>query len=441
MNLQPYPTPFSPRQLARSAASLGLQSMMGPQGRVLFNVARAGYRAVRAARTANRATTQRTASSRASGTMAVTGYGGYIRKRRAKRRKYKKPKTSATKQLSKGFVLNNEVYGKINDPDCVYVGHSTYDTVQIPYVIAAGLLRKLFKKCGFDADSPTQEIPITNIADSRNAKVKWTILAADGTATTQEYILPDNASIKSIAEVSTTGQSLSGTIGELLNGINHQQLERIGLYQIVDQTVTDQDMLKAELNLKREIIDMVVSSVMTVSNRTKGADSGGSLENEVDSQPLEGYLYSFYGGSPRIKIMGIPKLDHGTNNGIILHRAAQLGSFFNEPPVQKTFSNCKVATPLKLQPGTMKRSKLYQRWRGYLNNVLDRLRVETTNTIISGVPGKCEIVALEESLNTGSLNLITCAYQIERRWMCNFITPPMTPMLADYKTANINNLT
>lgn len=377
--------------------------------------------------------------------------------------RFKKPRRAVagkfTKYLNYGYGTNVEVHGKVNDTDVVYIGASAFDQQHMYKIIVAALLRKLFKKAGHLAGSPIQELPLSAYNDSGSGngsnagfKLAWVFKSIDGTNTLGEYFLPNDASISSTA----ANCGLITYLNDIMSGTEMRKLDRIALYQadfrittnLPDNLVNDNDRqwrLAAELDMGREVIELYSYFTLTVQNRTKGADTADTESDTVDNQPLHGKLFTF-NGLPKLKTTGYEALEKVSALGIITTKSADLGNgqIYREPPVAKNFSNCVKQSKVLLNPGIIKSHSMTKTWRGYFNNVIFQWRaaygISNGQIQFGSVIGPSCLIALEESLNSGSSNLITCTYEVDRKIGCMFVTARQPAMIADYVSAQQNNL-
>jgi len=339
-----------------------------------------------------------------------------------------------------GYVVAQEVYGSTSDADCVYVGHSTYNSDAIGNAIASAVLRRLLRKIGFDPDEPSQEIPFNSYNDSSGFELRWNHISADGSITAEVYAIPNNTTLATLVTASGFGTRVTERFNKD-DGFTRYDFDRIALYSLDGTT----GRLAAEINLKREHIEVEVVSTLTVQNRTKPATGTATTTDAVDNQPLKGILYSCNSGVPTIATMGNSGLEQSNINGVILQQAVDLSpaTYFREPPPAKLFTNCKRSVRVAMEPGDIKRTSLHWRVSGMFNTVIETKMTNiasTTGTIqVRKAPGKCEFMALEERLETGSSNLITISYECEKRYCARSWPGKMTAMLPLFSKLQMDN--
>jgi len=367
---------------------------------------------------------------------------GYYRGRFPKpRRSHGVVDRMVAKYSSKGYTSCAEIYGTASDPDCVYVGHSTYQTDQMAIAIVGALLRSLLKKAGFDPDTPDQEIPFNSYNDSSGFELRYNTIDTDGATTANVYAIPNNTTLQTL--IGNSG--LFGLVAGRMNkddGFSRYDLERIALYSLDGTT----GRLAAEINVQREHVELEVTSTLVVQNRTKPATGSSTSTDVVDNQPLKGILYGIHNGMPTLATMGSDGLDGMNQNGVLLQQASDLSpaQYFKEPPPPKLFTNCKKWVHVELEPGSMKRTSLHFRVSGTFNTVIQQKLTNQSSTVgppvnLKRAPGKCELFALEERLETGSLNLITVAYECEKRFCARTWQGRKASMLPFFSQTVLNN--
>lgn len=349
-----------------------------------------------------------------------------------------------TKYLSAGYLANSEVFGRVADADCVYIGHSTFDRTQVARAVAAATLRKLLKKCGFDPDQPQQEIPIRDYGDSRGAQLRWARIESTGLPVIVTYTFVDGETLQSLIINSGMATQISDCM-EMVDGSVRGSFDRVSLYTNDTANTGSTWSLAGELNLRDEVLDIFVQSTLTVQNRTKSGTVDTVAAETVDNQPLRGRLYDMIGGVPQTKEMGANGLNRVPANGILLQQSVDLSpaAYFKEPPMPKIFSNCYKSSNITLEPGMIRKTVLTSQWRGYFNHlVCHRLTVRQVPFLgqMNYAPGKCQLIALEERLNSGSTNPITVSYEADRKFAAMLITSRRPCMLGHYEDAQVDNV-
>jgi len=369
--------------------------------------------------------------------------GKYGNKRFAK--PSKKFSSPLTKYQAQGIVFNKETYGKVVSPDCVYIGHSTYDQEQISTTICLAILRKLFKKAGYDVTSTKETLPLKDdITTSEGFKFQIVVENIETGVITNydlETVVADTLETIATRSFIATGFSFFDYINNVMkqdNAVNFTIINHCILYSKDRYGSSGGDSnyrLASSMNMKNEVMVLHSRSTLIVQNVTVGAISSNSDDTAVDAQPLKGYLYQFAGGCPSSKQRGNYGISRLGNSGLILHRAQDLipAEDFKEPPIPALFNNCYKASNIILEPGSLKKAEVISNWRGYFNNILFGSLTTKRGPFLSfNTPGKSQMVSLEEALNTGSSNLITTTYQCEKTVGVYFITGPKPTCVAKH---------
>ena len=379
--------------------------------------------------------------SKAYSGMSTGSYSGKFKKVSRKVGPYQKKKEVSQ---ALGFVINKEIYGKIADPDCVYLGHSTYDLDTIAFCITSALLRKLFKIAGYNVTSGDEAMSLESYTagsgSSAGFTLVWTIERGDGTVDTFTYNLVTGSTLNSV--VSSSG--LATKITQMMENAGGSRpdlgtFENLWLYRN-----TGERFLVAHIALKNEIVSIWAKSTLTIQNRTKSADSGSSETNQIDSVPCKGLRYKFRGAVMHSKQQDNIHLSRMIRNGLLLHRASELNpsSVFKEPPAAKEWNNCIGSSYERLDPGSIKKGTVFFQKSGYLNSLLSSMagKMGSTGTDVVYAPGSSELYALEEVVNTGSSNNLTLQYEREFTTGCITRKGKLPICLASFSDQNINNL-
>lgn len=378
--------------------------------------------------------------------VSTATYAGMFAKPKAKQQRLL---ANQTDYLTNGYMLTEEIHGRINDSECVYIGHSTYDRQSLATTISCAVLRKLFRRAGITLDQARQELPLKSYGDSSGFQLRWVRITSAGVIVPFIYEIPDNTSLRDLSQNSGFQNQLFEQM-ENADGSVRGTWDRISLY-----SNQDGGRLFSELNLRNEVIQVEVQSTLSIQNRTKGAsagvgDTGNSIEI-VDNQPLTGYIYAFNSsgkksnGTPEARQMGNPGLKL-RNHGVLVEQHIDLvpSSQYIEPPSPKIWSNCDKSARILLQPGTIKQNQIRQVWRGYFNNICGLVLVTRQQSLYGNYdqhPGKTVLCALEETLNSGSTNLITCAYEANRVTGCKLFSTKGPTMPSDFQSFVISNQT
>lgn len=424
-----------------SAVPYGRSVVQAVNAANMIKKAYQNYRATKGAK-ALKHTLQEKRSRKWAGSSTGT-YAGKFKKARKTRR----PKVE-TKCLAKGYHLTKEIYGRIDDPNCVYLMHNTSPAELISRAIAGYFIRKLLKLGGIQIDSKDAEIPFYENLNSDGFKIELVVQSPiDGSVAATSYITVQNDTLYTLVNNSTLASAIYNYMLNDTGNIPYQ----FNLYSSDRNALDTNWRLAASINMETEIISLYCSSTMMVQNRTSGSAAVDNLSaDRVDNQPLVGYMYHFRNSDPRLRqinqtgsgvtdSINLP-LGRAVIQGISLVRGAQLQTALSEPPVPKYWANCDKSSKIRLEPGAMKKSYISHKFHGKFKNVLFKLRAKTRNSDVwVGLQGRAQMIALEETLRTDSTNLITINYECEHKVGCFGKTKKFAPFSTELTSSNINN--
>lgn len=350
-----------------------------------------------------------------------------------------------SKFASTGIVLNREMHGNITDSDCCYVGHNTFDPGFFAFGLACAIVRKVLKKAGYNSTAINEVIPfLNNTTAGPSVQFVFTYVNTDNTVgQSGTYELQANSTIEDIVNASNLGATIENLYSFTSSATVplYYELEYAYL-RTIDNPSQGKGILLSSLNLKNEMAEIYVHSTLTLQNRT--ASITGSADVDVNNvQPLQGFRYLFNGAIPKSKEKGNNLINAVSNQGLILTRAAELANVsYKEPPLPSQFFNIAASSKVRLAPGQMKKGIISHTYKGYLNGLLQKL-YSRNNTAGTGAmriaPGKCEMYALEEVMQSSSIYITHVGYEKETRFCFNLTTGKSPNILMNYATLEINN--
>jgi len=419
--------PYRPtRRMATGLANAVISQIASttPSGRAAIAAVRAGRAIAGVVRSAR---AQRT-------TRPITRSQRYVTNGKYRGRFKPQRKATGNQFAEKGFLNTIEVSGTVTDPDCVYLLHAAADPYLIVGHAVEALLRKLFAKGGAVVNSVTEEIGISSPVDSANWVVKL-VSCQRGNPTpvvweTKTFTTANNQSIRDIAAPMLTHfmQYSAGytTVPLTGNNANTFELMFLQLFSIDFAVSGNTDRIIANLDLRNETIVYYSKSMMKIQNRSKAADGGVDATN-VNNNPLVGRSYTF-SGIPNPRQMGAFPLGRiGVNRGVGLVRASDLvstggGSAYKEPPKPSAFTNCKMTSKVRLDPGDVKTStvsvsgqKSFLPWlKAVRLQYGPQAAVPDGNYYSTYSMFKTQMFAFEDLINVNLSELISCAYEVNR---------------------------
>lgn len=298
--------------------------------------------------------------------------------------KMRKPKRGAARVT--GAVTKVEGGGSVSDPDVVFVGHGTFPVDNVILTVFLALVRKLFAAAG---------CYITNWEE---------VTPYAGTVTITYYSDPADTTPGVLVHVYTAGSKYR----DIAIGLKTQYYALASGSQCIlskmEMGSTGGDTVKVYLN--QCYLNIRLASELTIQNRTvsdsTGSDTTSSLN--VSNNPI--YGRSYYGKGTAF----IPTLLTSTSQPFAIDKS--YGNFKNtatesafsttrKPPDASYFSGCKLVKNVMVQPGEMKKDKLYSSHSMTLNEFMNLVYDEgefTTGRLSS--LGKIQMFAFEKMLNT-----------------------------------------
>lgn len=359
----------------------------------------------------------------------------------------KNKQTTESRCLSQGYLKTIEQYGSVNDPDCVYLTHSTAYLIELASTINCALLRKILTKAGFKITSTNTELSVSlpavgSEALSKSDGLKFVYTCKDQATNVYrvyEYDTLDNQNFNSLCYLWT--DMTNRLIDYFRNDGTTFEPYKLAVFRKDFTLTTPSWNLGAEMYLEDCNIEIHMMSNLVIQNRTLASlDTVGTaldqiLSDRIDAQPLKGYVYEFKNADPRVKNSALSKpfalefqnilwgsirdtgmrLIRGNEyTGNVAGSTTWAGA--TEPFVPQYFANCTKSAKILLQPGEMKKFSFNWNLKGKIVNVIKKLRVtkwDTTSSNISGMSGHSQMIALEEVMRTPSVNKVTVGYERE----------------------------
>lgn len=362
----------------------------------------------------------------------------------------------------RGFMHTLEVHGVVSDPNCVYVGHSTYGSIQLLEVFMQAMLKKLFQKAGVVIKDVNAAIP----GETISANFIWRVdieyinreTGSSGSGTYQFVnsttsikalsgdqaggIAPLFTDFRAVVERYMTGD-YNGTTG---SAYNVEEPVKLHLFRADNGVLSIHWAHAAEINFSDEWIHLKSKSELKIQNRTLSATGSGDAE-DVTNNPIQGRLYEFSSGCPRTKIPNVSLIASMLEpSGTLNARAAQLvaagADSYREPPVAGTFWNCSRSAQVMLQPGQIKQQTIYHKASFHLLKFLKKCMfgygAQSTHKQIN-LFGKSGMIALEDVINVNSANNISVAYEVNREFGCYLTTKSKNISVGHHYDLTIDN--
>nr|WAQ80600.1 MAG: putative capsid protein [Cressdnaviricota sp.] len=371
--------------------------------------------------------------------------------------KFKKPKkfkkSVFTQALKYGYKYDVEEFGRVDDPNAVYITHSTKHVSAYANSLVGALIRKLLDLGGYPVHDKLEQPTLQLDGTSRSSDgIKIQYLVQDPvTQTVSSVIIFDSASGQSIQSMlSSAGlQAIVTHITEFIQNINSNEPYKLLLFTDDNNGAAQIGRIAASLSLQSILVGVNAVSKIVIQNRTAGdsALSTDKSNERVDNQPINGTLYRFNQSTPRTKYTNADNnglfLSSVNNNGLLLVRSAQLENALQNAPDPRIWTNCSKKSGIILQPGTMKTSTISHNYYCSLRTFLLRSRSQLTDaTRFVGGSGKSETFFFQETLRTNSSNILTVQYERHIEVGC-FIrkTKKSFPIRSHLLTVEQSNLT
>lgn len=427
------------RGIASTAGNMAVRAMPAPVA-TAARVAGAAYRAYKSYKSRGTGTGPRTRSEGLSPYRRYRTQGKYRGPFKSKR------KVRRDIYREYGFVHTTEVHGTVSDPDCVYVGHSTYSSLQLLEVMCQSLLKKLFSKAGIHIQNITEPIKGFESNTSNCWRIRLqTKNAATGALTNVDYDTPagvDTSIYQIVGDQSagiaplwtplltTFANYMTGGHGATFaDGNSDEVIEpfQIILYRQEGNTATFWQ-FQSQIIFTEETILMKSKSDLKIQNRSLAADASSDAE-DVSNNPIQGYLYKFNGGCPRAKMSGMDLVDALMEPSGVLHaRAAQLNAGFKEPPRGNFWWNCMKADRVLLNPGDIKKDTIYHQTKMPFLKFLkacgygQSASPGNANRKSINLFGKSSLVSFEDVINVNPTQNVAIAYEVNREFGCFLVT-------------------
>lgn len=351
-----------------------------------------------------------------------------------------------TKCLKNGYVWIEELYGKVSDPNSIYMTHSTFNSALLAQVITMTWLRKVLKKAGIECKDRNAIIPLQNISVGTGGRFEYHEQhPTSGVITTTGY---ETVAGETMTSLLSNFGAMTTAIQTYLNGQSESLPFQLNFYSFdISIGPASKFNVSGVLDLDNEVLDVYANSEIKIQNRTSPdtATAGNQDVDRSDIQPLVGTLYEF-NGDPKLKKMGtnnanLLKLQGVVATGIKLNRSAEFTdvTYNNRPPAQ-IFLNCYKRSNVVLQPGEVKRGNVYFNYKGTVKSLLPKAAIETnTASLCYSVKCKTQMLVFEELMRTAGTNEIVVQYERKHRVGCmSYTKKPTVPFLPALTSAPVN---
>lgn len=337
-----------------------------------------------------------------------------------------------------GGLHDQETFGLVTDPNCVYIHHSTYSFNAISFAVRFALIRKVFHLAGIPVVNRFEELPLQTPTNSIGFRIEYLHYnPLTGVQTTVGYNTVDN---ETLTDVTNSFVGFDTALEQYMGGaFPNQEPLKLLLYR-ADLHATTDFRLAAQLNISDEEMHLNCYSNIKVQNRTVGdaAVAGDRATDRTDSQPVVCTLYHFNNADPRLRSSTnygstVNVLSGCSPDTIKLLRAGSvaaplsfgaLNEFQNAPP-KSIFQNCPRLSKTVIQPGEIREAIVSYAIVGRGLAFFKKLTFEGTNagvTTVSGVLGRSQMLVFEEKMRTVGTNPVSIHYERKHKTACYSIT-------------------
>lgn len=344
--------------------------------------------------------------------------GRYVGKLRTKRWNIVKQKEMKFKKFGTEFVREDR--GKVNDPNCVYVGHAIASQ-QVVQSVARAIVRAIWKKAGVDVVDFDNNIPMSAI---NSYTFSWKYIkdvTSNGVWVTRNINIVLGTSYERLAEDIVTDMVLVMTdANPVVEG--PWQTIRVCDFTLISGLGTDNEQVMARITANGLNVEFDFYSSLAVQNITlaaAGGDINDELSTNVENNPLKGKIYQSTNMSNGLLVRYKPNsatpsfrnMVADRASGLIVENASFMGSDMYDKPPPAPFFNCVKSSGVILQPGQIKKDVIKFKNTMHINKFLNTFAVSMwRNTNLAGSPeaetwvpfGLAHVVALEKVLDSGS---------------------------------------
>ena len=407
--------------------------------------------------------------SRGNGSGGGRGRTSYRGKGARKRSNSKRSKNKKVMNfLGRGAVNTDETIGQVSDPDMMYLYVHDTSPQRTYATVAEALVRKLCEK----AFSKTYMSSYENIISGQDVAlgaIKYQIYIQKVNTTTGANS-QINVSIDQNSTIDNVGAQLYSVFEDVGMGDgdakanNTQEFTTItfmkNVYSLAGLVVVDQIIL-AQLNLKEEIVHLLVSTTVKIQNRSVGANNSTDT-TDVNMTPLEVVNMRFT-NVPRHKYIHngpIPGTGISTTGGQLFSqlrsdtghysiRGASLTAFgdngnnWKKCVSKSNFNNCKGSTKSILAPGALsflKQSyKKSMTFNSYLKKIMKRDDVTDLVDYVSDTVGGGNLICMQDMININTTYDMTLTFQIDRETKAVLTSKNQRSWTKKFATTTVNN--
>lgn len=372
----------------------------------------------------------------------VIAHGSSGRFRRAKKKRRKGP--------SKAIKNHAEVYGTVTGYNSVYHGYLTCggkDFILRQYVEC--LLRSIILAQGITVRDRHSPLPWSSLA----GKMEKIVLRFGRTEATGTVGLTDRTVLLGTALGYSTFDSLVDAMlleFKVYTYSDRQDFVGWFLYEYQGDSTTSRA-IKQDFSPSTAQFYCSVKSTFKIQNQTLN-DSSNKSTDVVDANPLEGKIYTFSSGPPRVRpqmFTASLQLDNfqadNNPNGLVLSPPKTEAIYgvgrelFSPPPGSQMFSNCTSTVKVHLEPGANKSVSSTFTFKGTVNQFFKRICGNQSRFTM----GETTLIGLEPSMRSGPIGstpeTVKIAYNLDKT-ATSFLSPRRVLIIPQSNKATLDNI-
>lgn len=343
------------------------------------------------------------------------------------------PQTKTSSFSKTGFVQDWTVGGRVQDPDCVYIGHTDLPSDTTFYNVCISLVRSLLRMVQLDIE--TQESVIPFITAGRYIVLQW----IDSTNVVQQATFDTQTAAGTT--VRDVGEQIYIHLRNQIFNDSKRTYTRIMLTETADNTGAT----RITLNLNSAIVSFCNTSYLKVQNSTQSstAGAGNNDSDDINAVPLEGFSYfgkgNFTGLKPyailtkgSVATSDIPaEITSDSDRGLMVFRqpnAPPTNHYvttqpYKNPPPADQMKNCNRSAYANLEPGNIKTDKLESSGRMPFNRFLQSIYISGWANAANPAQfgqfnrsrlGHFKLFALEKKLYSNNQDQCQVRYEIQQ---------------------------
>lgn len=326
-----------------------------------------------------------------------------------------------------GFSYDATVGGRVQDPDCVYIGHTSWPVDRTLFCVMLSFVRAMLRHVDVDVETSYSVLPFLTGVDT--ISIEWN--DSSNTPVTQDFPYSPGAG----DTVTTLAQTLYTFFRNAIVTNAKRYYQRL--------IMKTGDTVRVMLNLSSAKVEVCNTSYLKVQNSTQSAESGGGGNDSEDiaAVPLQGFSYFGRGNFTGLKPYSIAnknttiatdipnELNSDATLGIITLRAdnstgwAASGLYYGNPPPAAEMKNVKSSAYVTLEPGVMKTDKLEDCHKLSFNQFLYKMYIAGyTQSVDTGANGQWsrslmghfKVFGLEKKLYSNNQDKVEVRYEINQ---------------------------